>query len=539
MMLVIRKLTGRLAVAGALAALLLPMALVTAPTDAAVAAQPEPSKLIMVTGNGQSVPGLTPFNALRIEALDQISNPIPQVPITFSIVAKNTAFPGTAAFPGGAQTVDTTTDSSGIATAPTLTAGMGVGPLLVQATFSDRISKVFELQVEWPRTDALVAVSGGGQSTVVGTKFAQPLVVKAQLSNGEPPEDGEVEFSASNGTFAGEHSATVGVNQRTGLATSPPLTAATGSAGGSVTVTARAVDNPDVTQTFTLTATRSVAAALTLITGDYQLVAEETTLRPVTIELRDQVGRPLPDTLVTFTVTGPVTIGGGHSSAQLTDSDGTVTVMPLAGKSYGPVSIAVTSGSVSLAKPISARVLETPPATFSVLDGDKQSAIEGETFSSPLRVLLFDHGGIIPNWPLQFQITGPATFAGGATMLSTMTTTGGGYTSPSLIAGNSSGKVTVTATAAGSDTVLTFTLIVTAPRISGVDHPRTPVAAGELARIEPARTSPQPRALARTGFDGWGGVVAGLAVTAGVALTIVLRRRAVDRRALVTGRKTG
>ncbi|MDX1992023.1 MAG: LysM peptidoglycan-binding domain-containing protein [bacterium] len=87
--------------------------------------------------------------------------------------------------------------------------------------------------------------SGNGQSTQVGTGFNQPLAARVLDENGTPQANVTVTFTAPSGApgavFAGGAATATAVTDASGVATSPPLTAA-GCPEGSFSVTASAPD---------------------------------------------------------------------------------------------------------------------------------------------------------------------------------------------------------------------------------------------------------------------------------------------------------
>jgi YVTN family beta-propeller protein len=84
------------------------------------------------TGNNQSATAGQQFaTPLSVTVTDANGNPVDDATVTFSIAAGTG---GTANFGGTAQTATATTDSSGVATAPTLYAGTAAGPVMVTAT---------------------------------------------------------------------------------------------------------------------------------------------------------------------------------------------------------------------------------------------------------------------------------------------------------------------------------------------------------------------------------------------------------------------
>lgn len=93
------------------------------------------------------------------------------------------------------------------------------------------------------------------------------------------------------------------------------------------------------------------------------------------------------------------------------------------------------------------------PAAITATAGSGQTMNPLGTFTAPLQVKVVDASGLPVNGAtVTFTInagTAPATFANGLTMATATTNSGGIATSPSLIAGQTQGNFTVTATVAG------------------------------------------------------------------------------------------
>ncbi len=81
---------------------------------------PTPSHFILLSGNNQSAVISSAFsNDLSVTVTDSLDNPVPNINLVFSII-------GSATFNGQASAT-VSTDSSGIATSPQLTAGTRAG----------------------------------------------------------------------------------------------------------------------------------------------------------------------------------------------------------------------------------------------------------------------------------------------------------------------------------------------------------------------------------------------------------------------------
>jgi hypothetical protein len=92
-----------------------------------------PAATVTITGgdNQSAFPGQPFATPLSVTVTNADSNPVPGAVVTFTIVA---ATGGTADFGDATQTITATTNSAGVATAPTLDAGISAGPVAVTAT---------------------------------------------------------------------------------------------------------------------------------------------------------------------------------------------------------------------------------------------------------------------------------------------------------------------------------------------------------------------------------------------------------------------
>ena len=126
-----------------------------------------PASVTAVSGGGQSAAISTAFaSPLVVTVKDAGSNPVSGVTVTFT-------GPGSGA---GIATTTAVTNASGVASA-TVTANATVGgPYTVTAT-AGSTSTTFSLTNTPGPAASVTAVSGGGQSAVFSTAFANPLVV--------------------------------------------------------------------------------------------------------------------------------------------------------------------------------------------------------------------------------------------------------------------------------------------------------------------------------------------------------------------------
>jgi len=200
------------------------------------------SSITAVAGNDQSTEVGTAFSTdLEAEVTDGDGNPVSNVTVSFSVQEASNGSGGTFAT-GGANT-SVSTNSSGVAVAPTLSANDTPGSFLVVASPAGNSSSVsFSLTITAGASHTMTPGVGRSQSTPIGSAFAIPLSVTVTDSykNGVPGV--AVAFSAptngASGTFSSTGSASVTVTtDSNGIAVAPTFTANSVAGGYIVTAT--------------------------------------------------------------------------------------------------------------------------------------------------------------------------------------------------------------------------------------------------------------------------------------------------------------
>lgn len=148
-----------------------------------------PSAIRIIQGNNQTgLSGQTLKSAFSFQVTDAGGNPLPGVPVTFSVT------------PAGAVTlanVSFATDSNGNASALGTLGNIG-GTATVRVTAGSATAS-FTVNISIP-VGGVQPVSGGGQTTLVGTAFAAPLVVKITDTGGAPVAGAQVAFVVTSGS---------------------------------------------------------------------------------------------------------------------------------------------------------------------------------------------------------------------------------------------------------------------------------------------------------------------------------------------------
>ena len=264
---------------------------------------------------------------LEATVVDNGGCPVPFADVVFST-------PGTgpsASFAGGLGADTVTTNSQGIATAPTLTANDISGSYSVTAEIQNTTFAItFDLTNTTTGVAATVtAVSGSDQSAAVGAQYNAPLEVSVTDAYGAAVPGTTVNFtvvttSGASASFVGGGATAAVQTGSNGTATSPLLVA--GSAVGTFTVTAT-VTGVSAPVTFTLSNVASAPTTLAVGTGSSQNTELGTTFAvPLAVTVTDTNGNDVVGASVTFSAprSGPsgVFAGYGATAVVLTNSSG-------------------------------------------------------------------------------------------------------------------------------------------------------------------------------------------------------------------------
>jgi len=311
---------------GAYAAPVVLASVIVAPVAAQTVSRPATATPIPGTPTLTANAGTTPQSAtvntafatpLSVTVRDGSGNPVSGAVVTFTITTAGAG--GT--FAGGATTVTATTNASGVATAPALTANGTTGTFTVTATTpSVATPAVFTLT----NTSITLTANAGTtpQSAFTGTVFGTPLSVTVQDSNGNPVSGVVVTFTVSNrggsGIFAvGASTVATVTSNISGIATAPILIA--GSVGSFVvTATASGGVTPAV---FNLAAT-SITVAANAGTTPQSAFTGTVFGTPLSVTVRDTNGNPVSGAFVTFVIIN----GGAGAGGTFAGGAATVTV---------------------------------------------------------------------------------------------------------------------------------------------------------------------------------------------------------------------
>jgi hypothetical protein len=377
------------------------------------------------TGDQQSATVVSPYATdLAATVEDAYGNPVSGTPVTFTS-------PGTvegtfAACAGNSNSTPATecivsSDSSGVATAGTLTAGTLAGQFSVVASIPSSATSNFTETNTAASPSAVNVVHGGNQSATVDTAFALPLEAQVVDQYGNPVSGEQVTFapptSAASGSFASCADNTGGTpagdcvvtTDSSGDATSSAYTA-NGTAGSdqpTATDTTPSVSIPAAT--FSLTNNSGAAATLSTTSTAQSAVVGTAYANPLTAKVTDTGGNAVSGQTVTFAAPGSGASGTFDTSAcsgntistpatqciVTTDSSGVATAGTFtANTKAGAFQVTATSGTLS-GSPVSIGLTNTAGAVAHVVahSGAGQSAAAGSAFPNPVVVEVTDAFG--------------------------------------------------------------------------------------------------------------------------------------------------
>lgn len=428
--------------------------------------------LVASGGTPQSALTSTAYGALlRATALDALGHPVAGVSVTFTLPATGAS----GSFPGPVKTVSIPTDESGVAIAPTLTASGTAGNFTTMASAPGFPSVAFQLTNVARSGSAIVPTSGGSQSAVVATAYADRLVATV-TTNGQPMPNVAVTFtlpggSGASGTFATGGTTRVEFTNAAGVATSPEITANMKKGAFNATAKVAGVSGSAV---FPLTNLAGAPATITARVGAQTVNVYADVPRAFAVLVKDAYGNTVVGRAVTFTApssgpSGTFADGGGTSDDAPTETTGIATASSY--KANGIVGVyAVTASIDALSATFAMTHRAGTTSTLTVVDGSPQSAVAGTPFAAPLKVVVrAENGMAVQNAQVTFTLptgTLSATFDG-ASPSSFVTTTlaDGTATAPAMTAKTKAGTFNARIVVAGisGSTSLPLTVLAGAP----------------------------------------------------------------------------
>jgi len=475
---------------------------VTAPNFSLTNTAGVPGSVAAQSGGSQTTIVNTNFGStLQALVKDTLGNPVSGVTVTFT-----TPGSGASGGFGGSTTATATTNASGIATSPTLKANTTSGTFFAQATISGVASPAVYTLTNTPDSPVAISiVQGTPQSTIVSTAFATQLVAQVKDVYGNAVPGASVTFLAptvgSIGTFTGPTNTATVTSDTNGRATAPTITA--NAIAGTYTVSASIPAGAFVNYNLT----NNPAPASILVSGGSTQTTPVTTAFGTTLQVtvRDTSNLPVPGAVVTFVVPSSGASSTLSSLTATTNASGVATVTATANATAG--SYAVTATVAGVATPVTFNLTNTAGAAsaLSVTGGNTQTTLVTTAFGTALQATVKDASN---NPVAGIVVTFVVPSSGASATLSslTATTNASGVASVTATANATPGAYSVTATAAGIATPVSFGLTNT------VGVPSSISASGGVTQSTPVTTA-FGTALQVTVRDGSNNPVPGVVVT--------------------------
>ena len=413
-----------------------------------------PVAISLVQGTPQSTIVMTAFaSPLIAQVKDVYGNVVPGAPVTFLAPTVGSV----AAFAGSINTATVTSDASGKATAPALTANSIAGSYTVSASIL--AGGIVNFNLTNTPAPASIAVTGGStQTTPISTSFGTALQVTVKDTSNLPVPGAVVTFVVPSSGASATLSSLTATTNASGVA-SVTATANPTSGGYIVTATVAGV----ATQvTFNMTNTAGAASALSVTGGSAQSTLVTTAFGiPLQATVKDSANNPVAGVLVTFA--GPAAGASATLSAltATTNASGVASVTATANATTGSYSVSATAAGV--ATPVSFSLTNTvaAPASISASGGVTQSTLVTTAFTTALQVTVKDgSNNPVPGVVVTFVVPGSGASASLST--ATATTNASGIASVMATANGTTGTYVISATAAGVASTIKFTLTNTA-----------------------------------------------------------------------------
>jgi hypothetical protein len=484
----------------------------------------------------QTTPVTTQFpRALSVTVLDTTTpsgKPLAGATVVYTVNAGSTGAGGV--FSGNLTTASATTNSVGVASIP-ITANTTAGSFTVTASVGG-FSTTFNLTNTAGAPNKLVLLTGGGQSAIINTQFANALSATLQDANGNIVPGVTVNFAAPtaagpSGTFlqsSNTQAAVLGVvTDANGVATTSKFTA--NGTQGSYVVTASVPGASGVAPvTFSLTNTVASAGSIAIVSGTPQSTVAGTPFgAPLIAVVKDTGGNVLAGVPVTFTaVPGIPAVSGSPAQSGVFPGNGNQNTQTVTTGSNGQASVSITANNyvgaftvTAAAQGVTSNVTyiltNTLPANVvpvvTAQSGGGQTAPVLTAFSKQLQVLVADgSGNPLAGVKVTFQAPGSGAsgnfVTGGSSAIAT-TNASGVATSPTFVANTTAGTYNVSATyqTASANFSLTNTsntrLVVDPTPVMGTTPQSTPV------------STPFKSALAVTVTDANGNPISNASIT--------------------------
>jgi len=441
--------------------------------------------ITVTSGSGQNALVNTAFAAPLVATVtDAFGNLVPNVTVTFKGPSSGAGL----SFPDGNTAATNARGQASIA----MDANTGSGSYTVTASVTGvNVPANFTLTNNPDAPAGITVASGGGQSAVVNTTFAAPLVASVTDRYGNPVSGVTVTFAGpTSGAGSGFPNGHTAVTNAQGQAS---LSVAANTIAGSYAVTA-SVTGPSALANFAATNEPGSPTAIVAAAGSGQSAIANTVFGgPLVAIITDAFGNPVGGVTVTFAVPGSGAAASFVGGATVvTNTQGSASVELVANGTAGAFTIAASISGVSTPANFDlANFSDT--ATITVTSGSGQSTPVNSVFAARLVVSVTDASGhSIPNIPVTFA--GPGNGAGvsfpaGNTVLSNSQ----GQASIEATANANGGSYAVTASVAGIAIPASFTLTnATPPTISKQPTNQTVTSGNPVTFTATASGTPTP-----------------------------------------------
>ncbi len=398
------------------------------------------SKIAVIQGNNQSSAVGTAFGTpLAVEVTDSAGNPVANQTVTFSGTGITFSGSYSTNYPGGATAVTGPLGKGTVTVTPNVS-----GPVTVTATVAGvSTPAVFSETATGGTSSTLSAVSGSGQSSAVGSPFANPLVVLVKNSSGTAASGVVVTFAGTGVSFPAGATATTSSSGQASVTAQPTTT-------GAITVSAT-VSGGSSPATFTETGTAAAPASIAGVSGSGQTGAiGKAFTNPLIVAVKDANGNPVSGATVTFAGTG-ASFPAGATATTNASGDAQATAQPT---TVGAITITASVSGVTTPASFSETGTVGAPASILAIAGSGQTGKLKKPFANSLVVLVEDaYSHPVPGATVTFAGAGVGFSSGG---IATTDSSGAAEIDATPL---QVGALTITASVAGVSTPATFSEI--------------------------------------------------------------------------------
>lgn len=456
---------------GVLFVALIALASLSACTSNQAAVTLPPASIAATAGNAQSTLVNTAFKTnLQATVKDKNGVPLPGTTLTFTVVAAGNGASGV--FAGGTSSPSVTTDSNGVATAPTISANATSGSFAVNASAGGVGPAVFNLTNTAAGSPANITATGGTpQGATVNTIFTTSLQATVTDAAGNPVANASVTFTAvaaangASGTFNNGTASLTVTTSASGVATASTFTANAVAGAHVVNATVPGVAAPAV---FNLTNTAQPLLTIAATSGTPQSAPiNQQFPNKLQATVTDSTGKPVANAQVTFTAPS--------SGASGTFANGTATDVETTNANGAATSTTFTANATSGSYVVNATVsngrspapfnlANNAPSSINAQAGTPQSTAINSVFMIALQARVADQNLVgVPNVSVTFTAVAAANGASGTftngTGTVTVTTGANGIAIATTFTANAMpGSYIVNATTAGIASPAVFSL---------------------------------------------------------------------------------